>query len=56
MWMEAIRIIDDPREVDIHIECALECFSRRPASGWAGPYQAVWAAIAAPISARQLLP
>jgi hypothetical protein len=28
--MELIRKLDNAREVDIHVECALECFSRGP--------------------------
>src|SRR5450759_1955302 len=56
MRMESIRIIEGPREVDIQVECALECFSRRPVAGWAGPYEAVCAVITAPVSARRLAP
>jgi hypothetical protein len=50
-----IRIVDTRREVDIHGECALECFSRRPLAGRAGPYEADCEVIAAPVSARRLL-
>jgi hypothetical protein len=55
-WMESIRIIDGLREVDIHVECALECFSRRPVAGWAAPYESICAAMSAQASARRLSP
>jgi hypothetical protein len=33
LLMEIIRFMDAAREVDILVECALECFSRRQAAG-----------------------
>jgi len=52
--MESIRIMDGPSEVDIHVECALECFSQRPIPGWASPDEAICAVRNAPDSTRRL--
>jgi hypothetical protein len=52
--MESIRMLDGAPEVDIHIDCALECFSRRPIAGWVDSQGAVCPVTNADGGARRL--